>query len=411
MTKKGSVELVATRRLKRLLSDRPVVGAFFSSPIGSRLRKRLYQITPAEVERVGSALDRAGVHWFLAGGWGVDALVGRRTRYHGDLDLCVEVAEDGESKAVERLAELGYLTTVRRAPSGHRFPYRSVLRHSSGRTIDLILVTFGDTSPTDEDVPLLGLADRSRGEIAVGDRRVAVPCLSPAFQIELHCGYVPRDRDRRDVAVLCDSFGLTPPRIYRESEPTRPARSRIMEITWKVITRVRGVSAIVVPVPAADEVLDAVGTAAPGAMPAHVTIGYPFKAPLRIRQRDHDRLRAIAAAHPPCRLEMPSLAHDELVTFLTVHPEHQLRRIIDDVLEAWPEYPRYGDDATDVPPHLTVGTGVLPSEIAATVEPYLPLEVTADRLSLMVRGLFGRWRVECSYWLIGPATQGVGEDD
>jgi hypothetical protein len=40
-----------------------------------------------EVVDVLERLDRAGVPVWLDGGWGVDALVGRQTRPHRDLDL------------------------------------------------------------------------------------------------------------------------------------------------------------------------------------------------------------------------------------------------------------------------------------------------------------------------------------
>ncbi|MGZ4382041.1 MAG: nucleotidyltransferase domain-containing protein, partial [Gaiellaceae bacterium] len=40
-----------------------------------------------DVLEVLAALGEAGVRASLEGGWGVDALVGRQTREHEDLDL------------------------------------------------------------------------------------------------------------------------------------------------------------------------------------------------------------------------------------------------------------------------------------------------------------------------------------
>jgi lincosamide nucleotidyltransferase A/C/D/E len=34
--------------------------------------------------------DRAGARLWIDGGWGVDALLGRQTREHGDLDVAIE---------------------------------------------------------------------------------------------------------------------------------------------------------------------------------------------------------------------------------------------------------------------------------------------------------------------------------
>lgn len=43
----------------------------------------------ADVQAVLAALDAAGVPTWLDGGWGIDALVGRQTRPHSDLDLVI----------------------------------------------------------------------------------------------------------------------------------------------------------------------------------------------------------------------------------------------------------------------------------------------------------------------------------
>ena len=42
----------------------------------------------------------------------------------------------------------------------------------------------------------------------------AVPCLTAEVQLEHHCGYQPRERDRLDMAALAEAFGLTLPSPY-----------------------------------------------------------------------------------------------------------------------------------------------------------------------------------------------------
>jgi lincosamide nucleotidyltransferase A/C/D/E len=51
-------------------------------------------------------LDRAGLVVWLDGGWGVDALLGRRSRHHRDLDLVI--ARHDCAVAREALAGLGF---------------------------------------------------------------------------------------------------------------------------------------------------------------------------------------------------------------------------------------------------------------------------------------------------------------
>ncbi len=60
----------------------------------------------AEVLDVLAALSALGCRFWLEGGWGVDALVGRQTRAHRDLD--VDLDARCEEPALTVLAELGY---------------------------------------------------------------------------------------------------------------------------------------------------------------------------------------------------------------------------------------------------------------------------------------------------------------
>ena len=61
----------------------------------------------AEVLRVLDAIDAAGIRSGITGGWGIDALLRRETRSHGDLDLGVasEVVDD----AIDAIEPLGYV--------------------------------------------------------------------------------------------------------------------------------------------------------------------------------------------------------------------------------------------------------------------------------------------------------------
>ena len=60
-----------------------------------------------DVFDVLDALDAAGVRHWVAGGWGVDALVGFQTRAHRDLDLTVDA--DHYDRCLASLADLGYI--------------------------------------------------------------------------------------------------------------------------------------------------------------------------------------------------------------------------------------------------------------------------------------------------------------
>ena len=55
-------------------------------------------------------LSEASVKVFLDGGWGVDALIGRETRIHNDIDLFVEKKDYGHIR--------DYLEGIQRSCNG-----------------------------------------------------------------------------------------------------------------------------------------------------------------------------------------------------------------------------------------------------------------------------------------------------
>jgi lincosamide nucleotidyltransferase A/C/D/E len=72
---------------------------------------------------------------YVAGGWGVDALTGRRTRARGDLDLLIDTAQEG--LAPGRMQEPGSTIDVDRRPT------RFLMTDRQGRAADLHPVVSG----------------------------------------------------------------------------------------------------------------------------------------------------------------------------------------------------------------------------------------------------------------------------
>lgn len=82
----------------------------------------------AEALHVLDALDAAGVRAGITGGWGVDALLRRETRSHGDVDL--GVASELVQVAIDALRPLGYAVVADERPA------RVILRSDVGQ-VDL----------------------------------------------------------------------------------------------------------------------------------------------------------------------------------------------------------------------------------------------------------------------------------
>src|SRR4051812_22081793 len=137
------------------------------------------------------------------GGWGIDALIGRTTRVHDDLDLVLPAARVDD--AVERLRPLGF-TDRRDEP-----PARVVLATPYDQRVDIHVVT-----PTErgmvQEIPGGGRFTYAlHGEGTILGRTVR--CLSPGMQIVTHSGYEPDEQDLADIRALASATGeaLPPP--------------------------------------------------------------------------------------------------------------------------------------------------------------------------------------------------------
>jgi lincosamide nucleotidyltransferase A/C/D/E len=147
----------------------------------------------------------------IGGGWAVDALVGRQTREHSDLDLWVESADTEGLFAA--LAEQG-VDRVLPWPGDRHWNFVLHDRHS--RRVDLHLYEdLGDgrlqygsaTTPFGFTVEDLS----GQGTIGV----MPVRCERPEFALRNHTGYDVRAVDRHDVSVLREHFELPLPEEYR----------------------------------------------------------------------------------------------------------------------------------------------------------------------------------------------------
>ncbi len=144
-------------------------------------------------------LERAGVGYWVAGGWGVAALVGRQTREHRDLDLAVDTR--GLAQCLDALEGLGYVRETDWLPV--RVEYAA-----AGRG-------WVDVHPVEIFAEGHGRQRGMGGHDFVypascwavdrlGGRRA--PCLSAEQQRVFHSGYAPRPEDVHDLAQL-DALG------------------------------------------------------------------------------------------------------------------------------------------------------------------------------------------------------------
>src|SRR5579863_10060142 len=121
--------------VSRLVTSSPETSPIRSvlGPLRDGLRGTM---RPEDVLAVVEALDAAAVPYCLAGGWGVDALAGRQSRSHDDLDVVVDNYDEDVQRAIDALAPLGF-----RFVASHErrawMPKNTILEDDTGRRVDL----------------------------------------------------------------------------------------------------------------------------------------------------------------------------------------------------------------------------------------------------------------------------------
>jgi 2'-5' RNA ligase len=323
----------------------------------ARLSTLVYHSPPmagGSVLAIVDALEAADVRYWISGGWGVDALAGRRTRTHHDLDLII--AEQDMQGAVDVLAELGYWEWYRVDSDVPLFA-RIVLHDNelAGRAVDL--------HPLD-----LSAVDGEFSAGAIEGRRV--PCLSLAWQLETHSNYRKRWRDRLDLAVL---------RKLLEGSATT----------------------LIVPVQSADGFLHE-SSREPG-IPAHITLLYPFLAARTIARDTESALASLLQKVPPFDFALTEVRRFPGVIYLAPEPAAPFIALTQALVERWPDHQPYGGAYEEITPHLTVAYGeTVPSDLAER----LPMTARAEEVWLMDRS-DGRWVCRRRFPL-GPSTIASG---
>lgn len=146
-------------------------------PIVLSIRERFLAFGPDQVIQVIDALARCSVDVWVIGGWGIDALAGRETRRHRDLDLVV----GADVEKIRRCLEgVGFRLVGRDFVATSSFPHRVLMQDARGRWIDLHPLE-GPTSPRKTQTVSLAPADVTLGKVAGRP----VPCLSAQYQWRL----------------------------------------------------------------------------------------------------------------------------------------------------------------------------------------------------------------------------------
>lgn len=163
-----------------------------------------------DVVELYRALDQAGIAIWIDGGWAVDAVVGRQTRSHKDLDVAID------AKALNALrlflADRGY----RETPSHDASRWSLVLEDESARKIDVHVVVLDEHRGVWAN-PVDGIAYPAGSLTGEGMIDGAtLRCVRPEFLLQFKTSYPPRSVDRQDVAVHCSVLGRSVPDTHKQ---------------------------------------------------------------------------------------------------------------------------------------------------------------------------------------------------
>lgn len=314
----------------------------------------MIRVQQAEVLRVLDLLGARDIAHWIGGGWGIDALSGRQTREHDDLDLALDHNRLDDAVAILRAD--GYL------PETDWLPVRLKLCKKDVGAVDL--------HPLDLDVAGNGRQAGPGGThfgypaVDLGIGWLAghpVPTISARLQREFHQGYELHDKDTHDLEVLD-----------------------------RVDARLR--SGFVVEIPAADPVVHEhrllMDRGAQLGVPAHVTVLFPFAPPALIGAAEVQRATDVCRNLEPFEVTFGGTDwFEQAVLWAAPTDPGPFSALTAAFAAAFPDYPPYGGEFDDVVPHLTIADRA-PLELTRTaertVQQRLPIHQRVTAVSLFV---------------------------
>lgn len=155
----------------------------------------------SDVLAVVGLLDSSDIEAWVDGGWGVDALLGRQTRPHGDLDIAIQ------HKDVPKLRDVLYARGYRDVPRDDTKEWNFVLGDDEGHEVDVHSYTLGPKGEHAYGIEYP--AESLTGTGVVAGR--SVRCISAEYAVRFRGGYQLRKIDIDDVGALCAKFGFERP--------------------------------------------------------------------------------------------------------------------------------------------------------------------------------------------------------
>ena len=172
------------------------------------MKKDQPEMTAPAVIGFVQLLNASHIEVWIDGGWGVDALLGKQTRLHTDLDIAVRHADVPHIRAL--LAARNYQEVPRDDTRDCNF----VLGDEAGHLIDVHSFTYDSAGQIVFGVEYPYDSLHGTGFI----NGIHVKCITPEWLVKFHSGYQLDENDYHDVKLLCQHFGFELPAEYADFE-------------------------------------------------------------------------------------------------------------------------------------------------------------------------------------------------
>ena len=164
------------------------------------------EMTSADVVNLYFELDNLGIKIWVDGGWGVDALLGKQTRPHKDLDIAIQWKD--VPKLREVLAEQGYKQVKEDSQ------WNFVLADENGHEIDVHTFVYDDKGNVVDGI--MYPAESLTGSGTIDGQ--SVKCISPKHMVEFLAPYISKwpEKYLEAASALCEKYRIELPKEYKK---------------------------------------------------------------------------------------------------------------------------------------------------------------------------------------------------
>ena len=153
-----------------------------------------------------TSLEKIGVKIWVDGGWSVDALLGKETREHSDLDIAIQYKE--LPKFREYMESRGYKEIERDDDKKWNF----VLRNEKGYEVDVHAFHFDEQGRVIEGIEYPDGSLTGTGSI----EGVVVRCIDPKHMVQFLATWLSKHPHKytQAISALCEKFSIEYPPEY-----------------------------------------------------------------------------------------------------------------------------------------------------------------------------------------------------